>query len=393
MPDFTDAAGRVTAWPLQTRTDDTGTEVPGEHFDGKDAATLLGAFTSGIVTPATAFQVLQDTGTNMQVRVGSGAVGDLAFIEGSDPLQGVYSVAWPEADTVVTINAADVSNPRYTSVFLVVAHDQFDTGGFSLPRIATVDGTAEASPSPPAYDGSEKAVLRLADILVGGGVTAITDDDITDERVFSGVTLAGVERLTPAADLSANTVLGAGPGGRVFLQVDGSSEFIVADGSVDFQGNGLVDVGDVDGVDVSAHAARHAPGGGDAIDIEVDNSTEVGSDSVGSTFADKASVTLSIPSSWGSWKCEAWASFTVFGSQGDTWDQVIRIDGTDQQIQTRSSMTAGDGSEAIEHGEAIGGRRTGMATTGSRSVSLRLRSPDGVTVSDIYLYARAVRTS
>lgn len=140
------------------------------------------------------------------------------------------------------------------------------------------------------------------------------------------------------------------------------------------------------------HAARHAQGGADA--IEVDGHTEVASTGLSGSFTNIASFTLAIPAGWNSWKCVAFATFTVFGGQGDTWDQQILIDGVAQQTQTRSTMSVGDGSEAIEHGESIGGRRTGMVTTGNRTIALRARNTSGaLTVGDIFLYARAVRTS
>ena len=136
--------------------------------------------------------------------------------------------------------------------------------------------------------------------------------------------------------------------------------------------------------------------GGVASGFEVDNSTEVnGPTNLGTSLVDVASVTLSIPAGWGSWKCFAYASYVIqagAAGSGDITETRIRIDGTDQQLKVHS-VTA---DENFTDDGSVGGRRTGMTTTGNRSVSLRARSQTaGATESirDIFLYARAVRTS
>lgn len=380
MADFTDASGRVTAWPLQTRTDDTGSEVVGEHFDGKDGATLLGAFTSGIVAPADAFQALQDTGSNMQVRVGSGAVGDLAFIAGTDPLQGVYSVAWPEADTVVTINAADVSNPRYTSVFLVVAHDQFDTGGFSLPRIATVDGTAEASPSPPAYDGSEKAVLRLADVFVDTGVTEITDADITDERVTATVDVdVAADRVATAA-IQDDAVTTA----KIAANAVDTSEIAAAAVGASQLASDAVTTAKIENAAVTGSKMS----GGSVLNfIEIRrDATDSNTNIAGASFTDVVTVTFTKPAAWTSYEIfvEGMAVVESIGGSPTEW----RVRAGSNNGPTLSESSFPDEPALLPANE----RWTGL-TGSSQMCAVQVGNNGGATVVRASIMFIAVRES
>jgi hypothetical protein len=121
---------------------------------------------------------------------------------------------------------------------------------------------------------------------------------------------------------------------------------------------------------------------------EVDGSVEVfGPVSHTTSFAAVATVTLTIPTYWTSWKAMAYATF--FSGQsaaGLSNEYNIRIDGTSQQTLPVNS--------AVDTGEfaAIGGRRTGMTTTGARAVDLMGREGSGTGQSSrIFLYARAVR--
>jgi hypothetical protein len=114
----------------------------------------------------------------------------------------------------------------------------------------------------------------------------------------------------------------------------------------------------------------------------VDGSDEVASVALTVSLADVATVNLSIPAGWNTWKCEAWASYVSSGT-GD-FNVVIRIDGTDSQ--TKAPTAPSDG--------AVGGRRTGITTTGSRAISLRANEGvSNVSLQDIFLYASAYRTS
>lgn len=102
-----------------------------------------------------------------------------------------------------------------------------------------------------------------------------------------------------------------------------------------------------------------------------------------------ATATVDIPAGWASWSCMAWASMYMRdpGGGGGVTDHFLRIDGTDLNRVRTAARTGGF------WGLSVVGARSGMVTTGVRSVELRV---DTSTVSrgvgDIALVVRAYRT-
>jgi len=125
------------------------------------------------------FKVAQDTGSNMQVLVGSGTAGDRAAIQGDVAGQGVYIVEHDNATQALVVAASDPSNPRIDRVILRVYDDDEDSSGNSYADVEVLPGTPAGSPSAPAVPDS---AISLATIEVGAGVSAVTDADITDTR-------------------------------------------------------------------------------------------------------------------------------------------------------------------------------------------------------------------
>jgi hypothetical protein len=127
------------------------------------------------------------------------------------------------------------------------------------------------------------------------------------------------------------------------------------------------------------------------VGAEIDGATEVASATLTGSLANVATVTLDIPTYWTSWKCVADATYSYqTGAPPATHEVVISIDGTDQQLLASIDSTD---TGATDVG-AVGGRRVGMTTTGSRTVALRARETLGdVALADIYLYACAKRIS
>jgi hypothetical protein len=140
----------------------------------------------------------------------------------------------------------------------------------------------------------------------------------------------------------------------------------------------------------------------DLLHEEVDESVEDATYLMTTGLATVASVTLTIPANWGSWKCEAYATCVArqVASEGTTvfssFNYVIQIDGTDQQIANLDYIDTETSNGLPRHSVAVGGRRTGMVTTGARTVLFR-GSAEGDALNtytdDTFLYARAVRTS
>lgn len=113
--------------------------------------------------------------SGMTLSVASGG----AFIQGDDAAcQGMYHIYNCGADTV-TLDAADSTNPR---IDLVIAQirDSTYTGSDCDWVLTKVNGTPAPSPSAPAVPDS---ALVLAQVLVGAGVSTITNGNITDRRV------------------------------------------------------------------------------------------------------------------------------------------------------------------------------------------------------------------
>lgn len=136
--------------------------------------------TGGVIgVDADSFLVTEDTGANMQISVGSGAVGDLAAIEGAAAGQGIYIIEHQAAAELVPIAASDPTNDRIDRVIARVYDDEADSSGNDYGDIEVLQGTPAGSPSAPALPNG---AISLATILVQNGVTAITDADITDLR-------------------------------------------------------------------------------------------------------------------------------------------------------------------------------------------------------------------
>jgi len=120
---------------------------------------------------------------------------------------------------------------------------------------------------------------------------------------------------------------------------------------------------------------------------ELDGATDATSVALTTSPADAATVSLTIPAGWGSWKCAAYATGTYSGT-GVNLSHNIRIDGTDGPVLGINTTVAANGPFAIAW------RRTGMTTTGSRSIVLRAsESGANASYTNVHLYARAVRTS
>lgn len=136
---------------------------------------LLG---SGVVDVAgLSYKVAQDTGANMQVKVGSGLAGDKAVIRRDGR---VYIGEHQNATQLYLLAASDPTNPRIDLVVYRTYDTEADSSGNTYSDVEVVQGTPQAVPVAPAVPGGATA---LASILVGAGVSAIINADITDLRV------------------------------------------------------------------------------------------------------------------------------------------------------------------------------------------------------------------
>lgn len=183
MPTTTYFDATIGARAIGLRTDNAGSGVSPDltaEEDRYESADI----SQGFVAPSDAFEVTEATVWN--VNVGSGATDvDVYAVAGADVGQGTYIVRLDQAGDVVTITAADGSNPRIDEIYLVVVDNIYDAGGKSLPRLAYREGTADASPSAPGPDAAWDAFVILATIDLPTAAADILACTITDERTIS----------------------------------------------------------------------------------------------------------------------------------------------------------------------------------------------------------------
>jgi len=142
----------------------------------------------------------------------SGVEDELEVVE-NDPvsLSVVLKTGWAfvygawyhnKTDPIVkTLAAADPDNPRIDRIVL-----RLDTTEEFKISSEVLTGNPAADPDPPELTQTDATYeIALAQVLVGAGVTSISDANITDEREYAGVggidlslyaTLVGAETLT-----------------------------------------------------------------------------------------------------------------------------------------------------------------------------------------------------
>lgn len=327
---YHDPDGRVAAYVLQGRTDGSGVEAEGEHVDGQDLR-LLSQFLTAGVKGAAAFQVRErQAGATMSVDVGSGTVGDVAVIAGADPLQGNYIVGWPEAVTNVTIGAADLSNPRIDEIYLVVQDHTYDHNGANIVPRLAVRDGTPSSSPTPPGPDASWKAYLLLATVDVGA--GVTE--IEDDDITDERVMAGLAEDVLTATFFQN------------FEVDGSS----------FRG--------------------------------------IHTDLLGTSYNDVRTVSLTIPSHWKTWKCEAFASCEVVQT-GAASSVFLRVVADGNNGDARQVTVGPDAQSSGRQWVSIGEHFTGLTNTGSRSIVFQAR-PEGsnlAALNGIYLYARAVRTS
>jgi len=148
-----------------------------------------------------AFNVTEQTGSNMNILVGSGRCWfDRTWLYNS-------------ASLILTVSTSNPVLDRIDTVVIEVDSDN----AVRTNSIKILTGTADATPVPPTLtDTATKHQYRLADIYVTAAVTAITDDDITN--------FIGVDGGTPfAKTLGSTGGSGGGFGGLGIIDQSGGT--------------------------------------------------------------------------------------------------------------------------------------------------------------------------
>lgn len=159
----------------------------GGKSDEKGMSThLYGLFQGEVIN---GLAVTQDSPLGMSVLVSKGR----CMIDSADDYP---YLGFTDANEVVTITAADGSNPRIDAIVAYVDLSVVDSTSANNPgafEIVAVAGTPAGSPNPPNDGAVSTAIgmgnpfIRLAHVTVGAGVTTITTGNVSDQRVSVGL--------------------------------------------------------------------------------------------------------------------------------------------------------------------------------------------------------------
>lgn len=186
------------------RTDSAGAAQ--DDFDDEEARLLTGILLREGITPhltsgepnANAFRVRQDTGSNMQVKVGSGtSKADGLVLRGTVAGQGAYLVRLDATTLTITVPATDATNPARYGVYAWVDDAAYSgTASRAYAGISCLRGTPAGSPTTPAASAVWSAYRLLWEFQLPALATAVTDaildaSDAIDQRVASRLAVDG----------------------------------------------------------------------------------------------------------------------------------------------------------------------------------------------------------
>jgi len=154
-----------------------GAEGEPEYSQPQFAEVLSKIFSNGVFTDVlNELEVVEHDPAAMAVDIKSG--------------EGWINGYWYQntADLTKTLAAADPDNDRIDRVVL-----RLDVTDELKISVEVLTGTPAADPDPPELtQDSDTYEISLAQVLVGDGVTSVTDANITDEREFAEVNHAPV---------------------------------------------------------------------------------------------------------------------------------------------------------------------------------------------------------
>lgn len=163
----------------------------GSHPAENDRLTTQGLWRTSGVLSANDLIVTQNSPLGMLVDVDTGWANIVGDYQSN---MGAYQ-AYNDALTVLTIAAANPSNPRIDLVCITVS-DAYYTGSLNTVSFNVVTGTPAGSPVVPSTPTNSIALARVA---VAAGATQITNANITDMRTVATAAISadtsGVETI------------------------------------------------------------------------------------------------------------------------------------------------------------------------------------------------------
>jgi hypothetical protein len=143
-------------------------------------------------TSANAFQVRQNTGTDMNVLVGSGTTKvDGYVLLGSVAGQGAYILRLDAATKTVAVPAADATNPARYGVYAFIDDTAYSgDASRAYANVTCIRGTPAGSPVTPTALAVWSASALLWEFQLPANATAVTNtilDAGTDRRVKASI--------------------------------------------------------------------------------------------------------------------------------------------------------------------------------------------------------------
>jgi len=164
--------------------------------------------TTGIIAPAS-LAVTANSPAAMNVYVADGWA---AIVGTTQADMGTY-VAYNDASVLLTITAANPTNPRIDLICMTV-NDSYYSGVLDNVVFQVIAGTPAATPVAPSLPANS---ISLATVYVASGALSITSGNITDTRV-------SVTTNLPIGDITGVTagtgLTGGGTSGTVTLAID-----------------------------------------------------------------------------------------------------------------------------------------------------------------------------
>lgn len=177
------AVGSLKVYTIAGRTDSAGTsqnDTDQEEMRLAVGVLLRQGYTSNLLDGtlnANAWQVRQNTGTDMNVKVGSGtSQRDGYVLRGTVAGQGTYVVRLDAATLTAAVPATDPTNPARYGVFLFI-DDAAYSGDASraYAGISCIRGTPSGSPATPAALATWSASVLLWEFQLPASATAVTN--------------------------------------------------------------------------------------------------------------------------------------------------------------------------------------------------------------------------
>jgi hypothetical protein len=192
------AVDSLKVFAIGGRTNSSGTTQ--DDIDQEELRLLAGMLLRQGITPnlldgtpnLNAFRVRQDSGANMDVKIGSGTTKvDGLVLRGTVAGQGAYLVRIDATTITKTTPAADATNPTRYGVYAFINDAAYaGTASRAYAGLEVLAGTPAGAPTTPAPRAEWSAYALLWEFQLPALATAVTDaildnSDALDKRVHA----------------------------------------------------------------------------------------------------------------------------------------------------------------------------------------------------------------